>query len=487
LSYNLLDEQWIPTLWTDGKVTRVGIKEALTQAGRIRQIAASNPMDRVAILRFLLALLYWCWGNPSADTDSLSTFPAAWFQKLDENRECFNLLGEGNRFYQDRGARRRRPITDLLQEIPTGNNFWHFRHSTDYHNGLCPACCTMGLLRLPLFSVSSLPDLRAGINGTPPVYVVPSGKTLIETLSANWTPRTSLGTPAWVRPHVDMAADEDVPILTGLTLLPRRVWLHEPRERGVCVACGMTGPVIKACEFQSAGKQENERWADPQVVLDTRTRKRETLEAEGLTAAGKFRRKTLKATDLTAAGKFRMDRPWPDLLKSILLKKTEKAGYLSQANEFTLLVVGFATDQAKSIDVWERTIRLPNQEFNQDIVARMILQWQKEGTSIEKRVVRHKSNSRAAMASVRPHVESEVSTKVEELLSGGNRAWKDAASKYHPMMQAVAKSLAPGFTTTAIRERKKIANTLPRLSDHAPMPRRNQEAGDGEGSEPNTY
>lgn len=48
MRYNLLEEQWVPVLWTDGKAGRVGIVEALTQAGRIRQIAASNPMDRVA-------------------------------------------------------------------------------------------------------------------------------------------------------------------------------------------------------------------------------------------------------------------------------------------------------------------------------------------------------------------------------------------------------------------------------------------------------
>ena len=100
MDYNLLEEKWIPVLWKDGHSSRVGIIEALTQAGRIRQIAASNPMDRLAILRFLLALLYWCKGNPPDDKDSISSFPPDWFKKLDENKDCFNLLGEGKRFYQ---------------------------------------------------------------------------------------------------------------------------------------------------------------------------------------------------------------------------------------------------------------------------------------------------------------------------------------------------------------------------------------------------
>jgi hypothetical protein len=48
MDYNLLEESWIPILRKDGQTGRVGIIEALTQAHRIRQIAATNPMDRVA-------------------------------------------------------------------------------------------------------------------------------------------------------------------------------------------------------------------------------------------------------------------------------------------------------------------------------------------------------------------------------------------------------------------------------------------------------
>jgi len=51
---NLLTMKWIPVLRTNGKPDRVGIRDALTQAGSIRQIAASNPMDNVSLLRLLL-------------------------------------------------------------------------------------------------------------------------------------------------------------------------------------------------------------------------------------------------------------------------------------------------------------------------------------------------------------------------------------------------------------------------------------------------
>ena len=64
-TFNLLIEPWIPVLRTDGRFERVGIKQAFTEAGIIRQIAASNPMDRVAILRLLLAVLQWCKPTPT--------------------------------------------------------------------------------------------------------------------------------------------------------------------------------------------------------------------------------------------------------------------------------------------------------------------------------------------------------------------------------------------------------------------------------------
>ena len=69
--YNLLEEKWIPVLYGNGRTDRVGIWKALTEAGKIRQIAASNPMDRVALLRFLLAVLMWCKEDAKSATAAL--------------------------------------------------------------------------------------------------------------------------------------------------------------------------------------------------------------------------------------------------------------------------------------------------------------------------------------------------------------------------------------------------------------------------------
>ena len=109
-NYNLLVKPWIPILWTDGKPHRVGIRTALVEAGRIRQIAASNPMDNVALLCLLLAVLQWCKPSlTSEDRDRLERaggIPDDWVQGiLGTEREpspAVDVLGGDARFYHDK-------------------------------------------------------------------------------------------------------------------------------------------------------------------------------------------------------------------------------------------------------------------------------------------------------------------------------------------------------------------------------------------------
>jgi len=453
LSYNLLDERWIPVLFVDGRLDRLGIRRVLHDAHRIRDIATSNPMDRIAVIRFLLALLYWCRGNPTEEAISEKTVPPSWLERLELNRAFFNLLGGGERFYQDSTAKRRRAINDLIQELPTGNNFWHFRHMTDFADRLCPACCSLGLLRLPMFSVSGLPDLKAGINGTPPVYVMPVGKTLPSTLVANWAPVPEIGVPAWVQPVFAANDHIVVPLLTGLTALSRRVWLDEPSgPAGVCANCGVRAEaLIRACEFQSAGDLHTDRWTDPHVIYAEVTPS-----------------KSSKAQDPTATGRFKTDRPWPELLARLVENRPER---LSDAT--TLHVVGFATDKAKNIDVWERTIPLPS-KAQPEAFAETLRQWQKEGDKMAANLARKtglemgpgkRRNVEIAATTVvfRPHVEERAINVTVQTGATNESRWAKAAEEYRPVLAVLGKSLAPGTTSKDAERRKAISEALPTM------------------------
>ena len=442
MNYNLLEEKWIPVLWTDGKTNRVDIIEALTQAGRIRQIAASNPMDRVAVLRFLLALLYWCKGNPP-DKITNDSFPPDWFKKLHDNKDCFNLLGEGKRFYQyhksGSGNYTKLSANYLVQEVPTGTNLSHFRHSTDGNNGLCPACCAMGLLRLPVFATSGGRGKPPGVNQKPPIYVIPLGSSLAETLWLSWrkVSDSDLGISAWEKPDLSLSKTGKIPLLTGLTWLPRRVWLDNPGETASCISCGSREPLIRQCAFAGIGSTktavdgQGRVWNDLHVICN----------GKDIVKPGNV----LDTSD-AAAGQ------WTRIMAGIL-------GGQKANDPCKVWVVGFATVQNdKYLEAMEYVIPFPTASDDQKLQGSIekIEKWHKEGLILAKRI-------RLMVNAIRPHVEGVISTKAGELIAGGDDAWEKAAREYSPMMAAVAMSLSPGYTTAAVQRRKQIADVKPNM------------------------
>jgi hypothetical protein len=330
-NYNLLVKEWIPVLMTDGTYCRVNIRKALTQAGRIRQIAASNPMDRVAILRFLLALLYWCKGNPPDEGRATSgvAFPADWFLKLGDNEDCFNLLGEGKRFYQDPELLRERregyrPIGDLLQEFPTETKIAHFRHARDGQYGLCPACCAVGIIRFCTFANAyGHGKYTSSVNGPTPAYAISQGLTLLQTLLLNWPENASQERePPWLCDRSPAQADLD--IVTVFAWRSRRLWLGDCGSSDeICSYCGKPARLIRRLAFtgnwkppvQARGTQKKFWDQDPNLIFEEVSGKQSRVaedttsvesdddyqsKAVGEAAAGK--RKTITTLGFPAAG-----------------------------------------------------------------------------------------------------------------------------------------------------------------------------------------
>jgi len=475
MNYNLLEEEWIPVLYRCGKWTRVGIRKALEDAGRIRQIAASNPMDRVAILRFLLAILYWCRGNPPDDVSAKfdDTFPADWFSKLDANRECFNLLGEGERFYQYRKPKDKLLTANyLIHEIPTGTSKWHFRHSTDKVDGLCPACCAVGLLRLPLFATSGGQGKSPGINAKPPVYVIPVGVSLAATLRLSWRQVSNLGSAAWEKPDTVLPKTGEVPLLVGLTWLPRRVWLGNPEgPEAKCISCGRTEHLIRLCVFAGIGSTKTDGpgriWRDPHVLYATSSRGDVTSVHAG---------NALGASD-AAAGH------WARIVAGMLQKEEAPNASIST------WIVGFSTVQNdKYLEAMERLIPFPCSPVEIQESVEKVERWQKEGSNLarklqppdEKKSSRKHVEIPPMIFAIRPHVEGRVSAKVGELIAGTDEAWEQAAAEYRPMMKMIARSLSPGFTTAALQRRQQIAHVMPDMRSKAqPAEKSSRKKGDG--------
>lgn len=279
MGYNLVDENWIPIVWRDGRPESVGLRSALVDAGRIREVAAPNPMDSIALLRFLLAVLQWC--KPTLTEDELAGLrqapgiPEEWLGKLDQNKDSFDILGSGTRFYQDpkqATEKPNRPISDLFAYFPAETEKNHFRHIYDHTAALCPSCCAVGLVRLPACERSGGRTKHPSINNAPPTYLIPTGSSLFDTLALNWPVR---GGPPEDRPAWDADADATpaiIGVLEGYTWQPRTIRLGEPeydRSRR-CPRCGAAGARIARMVFKEgrSRKDDSRPWRDPHVAWD---------------------------------------------------------------------------------------------------------------------------------------------------------------------------------------------------------------------------
>jgi len=354
MNYNLLVEPWIPVLENNGKAHRVAIKYALAQAGRIRQIAASNPMDNVALLRFLLAVLQWC--KPSlADRErnaleGADGIPNDWVNaKLgtdDQPNAALDLLGTAHRFYQDprlltelvkakqnqwdNSQKKRkkqapsntprptelaeddyRPVGDLLQEFPTETKVAHFRHVHDGQYGLCPACCAIGIVRFCTFANAyGGGRYTSAVNGPTPAYVISQGTTLLQTLLLNSPGDAAMKRkPPWLFDQTPAEADLD--IVTVFAWRSRRLWLGDCGSSDEpCSYCGQPDRLIKRLAFagnwkppfQARGTQKKFWDQDPHLILEEVSGNKSEADDDSERTDGDKDHET-KATGEGAAGK----------------------------------------------------------------------------------------------------------------------------------------------------------------------------------------
>jgi hypothetical protein len=460
--YNLLEEEWIPVLYQNGEYARLGIKKTLEDAHIIRQIATSNPMDRVALIRFLLAILYWCKGNPAENDQLPEKFPMEWFKKLEEKRDCFNLLGEGKRFYQDKFEKGNiYPITNLFQEIPSGNNPWHWRHSTDFYNGVCLACCALGLIRLPIYSLGNFKSkfLKNGINGQSPTYFIPIAETLYNTFTLNWRNVENLGDKtAWEDIKIAFNLENSVSLLTGLTGLFFAFRLVQPTDdnsegnNNSCVLCNSKRDLIYRCYRTHYNQEEtNYQWNDPFTI---RMQNKKVRANVSLTDSAQKKHGKL-------VGGFNMDKPCEKQIKSLMD---------SEFSDQNVLIVD-CVNSGLSIDTWERMVFLNKIDINKRKEA--FEKWYEESNHLDEKIkdqikeINKKENNievQTLLRAIRPHTEHYMQSSLNALFRGESvNCWNKGVEEYKHLMSTVASSLSPGFTCIQMKKRKAISETIPTL------------------------
>lgn len=249
-TFNLVTDPWLPVIPAAGPPREVSLLEALTRAHEIKHLALAHPLEHVAALRLLLAVLY-CVVPPSTDLTGLQRLyrdgrlPAdAIAAYLEEHRQRFDLEGETPFLQVPDLETTPTAITVLTVDLPQGG--WPLlsgRPDTD-PPPLTPAQAARVLLAHQTFALGGLMNR----NGVTSALDAPSaryalfhavGDNLARTLLLNLAPPTApADLPFWER-HQPLAADvegyrtrvQPLGPATAYTYLARAVRLI-PRDDG---------------------------------------------------------------------------------------------------------------------------------------------------------------------------------------------------------------------------------------------------------------
>ena len=285
-----------------------------------------------------------------------------------------------------------------------------------------------------------------GINAKPPIYKIAFGISLLESLKLNrlMTNTQKIGTPEWEKHGQSLPNNGEVPLLLGLTWLPRRAWLGQPdKNKSNCINCGKNDFLIKKCVWDGKGSTKNIgfEWQDPHAMYQIKKEKINPLYMSNI----------ISFPDTTAG-------QWVSVFTEILKQK----------NLRMVSTIGFSTDQDQYLEATEYSLSVESTPTDENILR--IEEWQKTAPTIIKKIrpkdsLKKKKHTeiKSTISSIRPHLENIVSSRICELLSGGEEEWQNAAEEYRPLMKSIAQSLAPGFTVAAEARRRQIANSIPNM------------------------
>ena len=220
LSFNLIEEPFIPCLRTNGQTEEYNLRDVLLKSHEIAELRIASPLVTIAIHRLLLAVLHRCYQGPKKPADRLAirhaeVFDADRIEKyLAKWTDRFDLFHSQFPFYQRAGFATAEPsgINRLAQELSRGNNAALFDHTTDDPPpAMTPAQAALLVVAEQAFAVGGGKSDTGNTTHAPLVsgaVVLVRGESLFETLWLNLTvfggrhPVASLDddAPVWERP-----------------------------------------------------------------------------------------------------------------------------------------------------------------------------------------------------------------------------------------------------------------------------------------------
>ena len=293
--FDLLRDPWITCVVFDGGPIELGILDVLARSHELAEIVDPSPLALVGILRLCGAIL-----QQNLELKDEDDWLRLWSRGSFEDRLCAAVVaacGERMRlfdalhpFYQsadidpqgtDHGIK---SVGALFLDLSTGTAVTHYNHRQEDDHALCEPCCVRGLVTLPAFATSGGQGIKPSINGVPPTYVLPLGRTVFQTLLLNYIlpayqPDAADSRdpgPFWSTEGIVSHKDEraSAGFIESLTWQPRRVRLLEPRLPGTCTLCGrLTDNLTRHAVVMQGWSRKAEApfWRDPWIGVNWQT------------------------------------------------------------------------------------------------------------------------------------------------------------------------------------------------------------------------
>jgi CRISPR system Cascade subunit CasA len=386
-TFNLWFEPWIDLEGWDGRLVRQGIGEALRRAHEFRGIFTTSPLEWVGIQRLLTAILQDML-HPSGMEDlrrlwQAGKFAADAIEQFEKTfAERFDIFSVERPFLQsaDIGLKPEKStpvksISYLSPDFPSGTGINHYQHVLEDEQFFCPACCGRGLAVIPAFATTGGATIKPSINGVPPLYVLPGGETLFDSLAA------SLVLPEfqaeicnqerdlawWKQDGIVLRSSEvlSVGYVESLTFAARRVRLYPEATAEHCTRCGAQMSIgVQKITFEMGVSRPKDApfWRDPFAAYFEREKGNKGAPIPLRPAAGKAIWREFGSLFLKApAGQGdKNKRPSlrPRIVDQLCWMENEEAG--PAVSSLTFRCVGMRTDMKAKIFEWvDSTFNVP--------------------------------------------------------------------------------------------------------------------------------
>jgi CRISPR system Cascade subunit CasA len=288
-SFNLWTEAWISVERPDGRLVVLNLRQTLSEAHEIRALYEPSPLVVVAIHRLLVAILQaalrpqqppdlaQAWRDRQFSAEKLQAFADAYARRFDLFSAEAPFLQSADLGLQPGKGDNVKPVGYLLLEQPAGTAVTHYNHTYDDRQQFCSRCAAKGLLTIPAFASSGGAGIKPSINGEPPIYILPGGATLFDSLAASLTlpqyqpGRGDADQPWWE--HEPIVSQKGivrrVGYLHSLTFPARRVRLHPKPGQTLCSRCGQMTSWHTATMIYEMGESRPKDaawWRDPFVA-----------------------------------------------------------------------------------------------------------------------------------------------------------------------------------------------------------------------------